>query len=67
MTYRSGRIPGWDGFLFQPGQVWTPANELVLSNEVEHYRWMTNELGNSERRALIHPELKNYRQLEHVI
>ena len=52
MRYRAGAIPGWDGFRFADGEVWTPANQRVLASEVEHVRWLVETLGNAERRVL---------------
>lgn len=61
MTYRSGRLPGWEGFKFESGRVWTPANQCVTQQEIEHMRWLIQMLctGNEELRGEIY-EKCNY-------
>lgn len=45
MKYRAGQLPGWPEFRFEPGQVWTPAGQVVFATEVEHVRWMFGIIG----------------------
>lgn len=46
MMYRAGLIPlpGWAGFRFDAGKVWTPLNECVQAGEVLQFRWLLREL-----------------------
>jgi len=67
MMFRSGRFPGWEGFKIEPGRIWTPANQIVLSTEVEHFRWMCEEFGHSERRATHEISNNNEEQLKLIL
>ena len=60
-----GTHPDWLGFKIESGQVWTPAGELVLKSQIEHYHWLLDQATNeSKRNSQLEARMRGYDELK---